>query len=158
MITRTGLANNPIGAAFAVGLVLANGVGGIDILVPNTHDRAWFYVYFGISFGFSAPARAQPALVQPRRGRRYQVPTPEAYAGPFISLGGSYGRVGGVLPAGATVFTGFGRDQSYGVSIPINPSSTTLGLSAGSRTTGTLVKLPPKTCTTIFPIDSFRSH
>jgi RHS repeat-associated protein len=129
IIGKTAFGATPIGFALEIGLFLVSGVGGVDILVPSTLDRAWFYVYYGVSFGFSGfdlSALSFSGYV----GLVYQVKVPGDYAGPFLATGGTLGRYAGVVPKGATVFTGFGREESYGFNVPVTPSSSTFSFSA----------------------------
>jgi RHS repeat-associated protein len=136
-IQRTPLGATLIGEAAAIGLLLFNGIGGIDILFPSTFDRAWFYLYGGFSLGISSSTLDQQPFTlinDAYIGLVYAAKTPDRYAGPFFSSSGTLGRYGGVIPAGATVFTGLGRSESYGFSLPVKPSTTTFSVSAALTT------------------------
>ena len=129
-ILKTPFGETPLGLGIAAATFLINGVGGLDTLFPKTLDRGWFYTYFGVSFGYSGPPTSPFSFSGAYIGLVWNVAKPEDYAGPFLATGGTYGRYGGVVPAGATVFTGFGRDQSYGFSIPVTPGSSSFSINA----------------------------
>jgi RHS repeat-associated protein len=141
-INKLGGGANPIGEGLAIGLSLVSGVGGVDLLIPSTLDRGWLYFYIGVSVGFSFSGSVASSVVDPSVlswnggyvGLVYQAKTPDRYEGPFYATGGTAGRWGGVVPAGATVFTGLGRSESYGFSVPVTPSSTTYSVGASYTT------------------------
>ena len=122
-ILTTPFGETPLGLGIAAATFLVNGVGGLDTIFPKTLDRGWFYTYFGVSFGYSGPPTSPFSFSGVYAGLVWNVTKPSDYKGPFLAVGGSYGRYGGVVPAGATVFTGFGRNESYGFSVPVSPGS-----------------------------------
>ncbi len=114
------------------------------MLFPSTSQQ-WWYVYYGLSFGFDTTVSQFSngrswGSIQAYAGLVWNVKVPGDYAGPFWATSAGSGQWGGKVPRGATVFTTPQRGQSYGFSVPLaqgdvpGVTSSGLGLTASWTT------------------------
>lgn len=120
---------NVLALGLAVGLILASGIGGVDLLVPfQSPLQAWIYGYVGGSVGFPPPSSS--VSVSGYVGGVWNVKAPGDYTGDFYSLSGTYipARLKGRIPPNVSLFSGppsgGATAGSYGLSV-------TLGVTGG---------------------------
>src|SRR5262249_1321544 len=107
---------------------------GVDMVIPSTLDRAWFYVYVGLSIGYSAGQNlftgggGSFALYA---GLLWNIVDTSSYPRPFFAVSGASTRWGARVPPNAPVFDtirGFG--DAYGFSVTLFDSSPGTKISA----------------------------
>ena len=103
----------------AAGLALFNGVGGIDIVIPKSLDRLWFYGTIGFGFGGEVGGSqllSGPASFGLSVGLVFNDPNVDGFTGEFVSASAALGRFA-VIPAPATVFTSPDPGGTYGFAL-----------------------------------------
>ena len=106
---------SPITLGLSIGLVLFNGVGSVDLVIPHS-NTPWVYGTLGFAFGGelgSNPLEKSPGSLAASFGLVYNDTKVDDFTGTFVSTSASLGRFSSV-PAPATIFTSPFTGGTYG--------------------------------------------
>ena len=96
LLNRFGLVN-PVAISLALALVLVEGVGGIDFIIPSAAPSLWASTYVGANIGLDLTPFEKAGGITPSGyvGFVWNLPSPGSYAdGPFYCAGGAPVKIG----------------------------------------------------------------